>query len=217
MPYAWLTMAAAVVASLATCIYAYVANRQLQTMKQQAKSMQDSLLQTTIAADAAKKSAEAAEKAVEQAAEQMRLERRGWLAIIRPELSPLVADQNLTCSIQVKNSGASPGTITKKEITWGIVPSNDEGIQAAFNASPRNVSEDRRVIPPGEVMCIPLATDQMDYSSLDKVENGIATLVLIVRLKYADGAGGVGLTISCFAYDVAAKRLAVYGEHNEMA
>jgi hypothetical protein len=187
---------------------------QAHSMREQARYLREGLDLTRIAADAAQKSADVAEQTVEH----MRLEQRAWLGIIRPTIRPLTVGEKASCTIQIKNTGLTPGTIFGFGFVFCPIPKTDAGFEAALSLLPKSpLTGIRQVIPPDASVTFPVETAvNIDAPTKGAIEAESLCLVVIARFEYVDVMLKARMTHCCFLYDAKSMSLVAHNNYNHM-
>ncbi len=218
--YGWLTMAASVVAAIATSIYAYFAARQWQAMRKQADYMRDGLALTEQAAIAATQSAHAAEMTAKQSAEQMHREQRAWLSIGRPTVTYFAVGAKPSCKAEIHNDGPTPGYITEFGFQFCAIDNDRTVIRDFVSNLPHGLESsmgNKLIIPPRGEVTFPFNNDYiLDEWLRARIDDRTKLYILIVRFRYNDTLNQSHVTQAYFVYDVRTNGLSATGEHNEM-
>jgi hypothetical protein len=117
--------------------------------------------------------------------QQMRLERRAWLNVERPQFTAaLAADSPVPYEMHLKNTGRTPGTIVSAHIKF-VLAESQEAVEKEF-ATLDPVTVWGGVIPPdGSIRYPGLRT--LSSSEVDLIQNRRAVLYVIGEWRYRDG------------------------------
>jgi hypothetical protein len=171
--------------------------------------------------DVAKQQLEIANLAVKQTdktIEQMQIDNRAWL-VVAVIFQNVVENKNLAVSIIVKNTGKTPGRITR--ITWEFFFNPREKFEEFASAADSFIGADRKtVIAPGVDSMLPLTLGATDVRfrphDITVMNSGEWILGAAGKMTYFDVSDQPRYTTWCCSYNPALKQASIYQTGNEM-